>query len=134
MRRGLSGHTVFGKSVVAQSAHRKRIGSAPKRKSAVNRRLAMKRCALAIRECALPAARRGPMAPLPFQIIRDSFDLLFVIRGRASNGNRDMLGSLLRVSTFPMNPNMFERRTGSCFLRKREIFQEDSKCTASGSL
>jgi hypothetical protein len=65
--------------VVAPSAHRKRIGSEPKRKSAVSRRLATKKCALATRGYALRAALRGLMAPLPFQIIRDRFDGSFVL-------------------------------------------------------
>ena len=59
------------------------------------------------------------MAPLPFQIIRERFDLLFVMRGRASNWNRDMPVRLLRASTFPMNSSMFERRLGSCFPCKK---------------
>ena len=35
-------------------------------------------CGLATRGFGLPTVRRAPTAPLPFQIIRDSFDSLFV--------------------------------------------------------
>jgi len=54
----------------------------------VKRRLAKKWCGLATRGYALPAARRGRMAPLPFPIIRDRFDLSFDIGDGSSNGNR----------------------------------------------
>jgi hypothetical protein len=75
MRRSLYGHTVFGKRVGAQSPHRKRIGSAPKRNSVVSRRFKTKWCGLAISGYGLVATRRKAGVPLPSQIIRDSFDL-----------------------------------------------------------
>jgi hypothetical protein len=78
MRRSLYGHTVFGKRVAAQSDHRKRIGSAPKRNSAVNRRFATRWCELATSGYGLIATRRKAGVPLPSQIIRDSFELTFV--------------------------------------------------------
>jgi hypothetical protein len=80
MRRSLFGHTVFGKRVAAQSPHRKRIGYAPKRNSAVSRRFATKWCGLATSGYGLIAARRKAGVSLPSQIIRDSFDLTFVRR------------------------------------------------------
>ena len=80
MRKSLSGHTDFGKRVAAQSAHRKRIGAAPKRNSAVNRRFATRRCGLATSGYGLTATRREAGVPLPSLIIRDSFDLTFVRR------------------------------------------------------
>jgi hypothetical protein len=67
--------------VVLQSTRRR---SRLKKKRLVNRRLVMKWCGLATREYALQAVCREPGAPLHFQIIRGSFDLAFVIRGRTS--------------------------------------------------
>ena len=96
MRRSLSGHTVFGNSMAALSDHRKRIGSEPQRKSAVNRRFATSWSGLATRRYGLTTSRR-PRVSLRFQIIRDRFDLSFVIRDRASNCNRWRRCAALRV-------------------------------------
>jgi len=98
MRRSLCGHIVFGKRAAAQSPHRKRIGSAPKRNSAVNGRIATKWCGRATSGYGRTAARRKRGVPHPFQIIRDSFDLPFVRRDEASNGNcwQHSLGSRAR--------------------------------------
>jgi hypothetical protein len=77
MRKELSGHTVCGKRVAAQSAHRKRIGSAPTRKSAVNRQFATKPCGRAIRGCVPPTARQDPGVP---PILRSFGSALICIR------------------------------------------------------
>jgi hypothetical protein len=100
MRRSLSEHAVFGTSVAALSDHRKRIGSARKRKSAVNRRLATRWCGLATRRYGRAATRQKPGESILFVIIRDSFDLWFFTRDlEPSLGcvTRSLLGLVLRL-------------------------------------